>query len=201
MESDSFAQHHPHTLGDYISRALVLFVYRLAKVVFRSSYAEHALVLEAVLASLQTSGAAHLQYAALRNLRVNRELIEDLLGEASNEHLHLLVLRRVTTLSWYGKAAIWKMQFIYTPLYRLLFICSPSIALRTVAYAQERLAGIYADWLLSLMCGASANTDAPQIAIQYWNLGDDATLIELANMLIADTAKNRDRNHQIADNI
>lgn len=199
MESDSFAQHHPHTLGDYMSRALVLFVYRLAKLIFGTSYAEHALVLEAVLASMQTSAAAHLQYAALRNLHVNREEIEDLLGEASSEHFHLLVLRRIAKLSWYGKAAIWKMQFIYVPLFRILLTLSPSIAYRTVAYTEERLAGIYADWLLALMCGAATNMPAPQIAIQYWSLGEDATYIEVANMLLADTAKNRDRNHHIAD--
>ncbi|HXK37903.1 MAG TPA: alternative oxidase [Candidatus Paceibacterota bacterium] len=199
MESDSFAQHHPHTLGDYLSRGLVLFVYRTAKVVFHSSYAEHALVLEATLSSMLTSAATHLQYTALRNLRADRARIEDLLGEASSEHLHLLVLKRVQTLSWLGRTAIWKMQFIYVPLFRLLYIISPSAAHRLIAYSEERLAGIYADWLLELLCGASENAPAPLVAIQYWELGEEATLVELVNVLIADTAKNRDRNHAIAD--
>lgn len=199
MESDSFAQHHPHTLGDYISRALVLFIYRSAKLIFGSQYAEHALVLEATLSAMQTSAATHLQYAALRNLRADRARIEDLLGEASSEHFHLLVLKRIAPLSWYGRAAIWKMQFIYVPIFRSLYTLSPSAAHRLIAYSEERLAGIYADWLLELLCGAASNGPVPAVAIQYWEFGDEATLVELVNVLIADTAKNRDRNHAIAD--
>lgn len=176
-------------------------MYRFAKMIFGASFAEHALVLEGALASMQTSGAAHMQYAALRHLRADRQRIEDLLSEASNEHLHLLVLKRVTRLSWYGKVALWKTQFIYIPFFRLLYIASPSAAHRLIAYSEERLAGIYADWLLELLCGAATNAPAPAVAIQYWELGEDATLIELVNVLIADTAKNRDRNHQLADDL
>ncbi len=199
MESDSYTQHHPHTLGDYLSRGLVLFVYRLARIIFRSSFAEHTLVLEATLSSMQTSAAAHVHYAAIRNVRADRERIEELLGEASVEHLHVLVLKRITELSWYGRLAIWKMQFIYVPIYRLLYMLSPSAAHRLIAYSEERLAGIYADWLLALMCGAAENKDAPSLAIQYWELEDDASLIDVVNMFIADTAKHRDHNHLIAD--
>lgn len=199
MESDSFASHHPHTLGDYFSRAIVLVVFRLARMIFRDRYAQHALVLEAVLASMLTAIAAHAQYAALRNFRADREHIEELLGEASTEHLHVLVLKRVTTVEWYGKAAIWKMQFIYIPLFRLIYCLAPSFAHRLVAYTEERLAGIYADWLLHLLGGALENMPAPVVAIKYWELPEEATLIELLNVLIADTAKHRDRNHRIAD--
>jgi ubiquinol oxidase len=199
MESDSYTQHHPHTLGDYLSRGLVLFTYRLAKIIFRSSFAEHALVLEATLSSMQTSAAAHVHYAAIRNVRGDREHIEELLGEASVAHLHVLVLKRIAKLSWYGRLAIWKMQFIYVPIYRLLYMVSPLAAHRLIAYSEERLAGMYADWLLALMGGAVEDKEAPSHAIQYWDLPLDATLIAVVNMLIADTAKHRDRNHAIAD--
>jgi ubiquinol oxidase len=91
------------------------------------------------------------------------------------------------------------MQFIYVPFFRLLYTFSPSAAHRLIAYSEERLAGIYADWLLELLCGAAANAPAPAVAIQYWELDEEATLVELVNVLIADTAKNRDRNHIIAD--
>jgi ubiquinol oxidase len=148
---------------------------------------------------MQTSAATHLQYVALRNLRADRARIEDLLGEASSEHFHLLVLKRITALSWYGRAAIWKMQLIYVPIFRLLYMLSPSAAHRLIAYSEERLAGIYADWLLALLCGAAMNAPAPAMAIQYWELTEESTRIELVNMLIAETAKNRDRNHAIAD--
>jgi ubiquinol oxidase len=199
MESDSFTQHHPHTLGDYFSRSIVLFVYRFAKIVFGSSYIEHALVLESALVSMQTSAAAHVQYAAIRHLRADRELIEELLGEASGGHLHVLVLKRFTVVSWYAKAGIWKIQFSYVPFFRLLYVLSPRTAHRLVAYAHERLAGIYADLLLGLISGSIENKTAPPIATQYWNLPEGASLIELVNQLIADTAKNRDYNHLLAD--
>ena len=49
--------------------------------------------------------------------------------------------------------------------------------------------------------GTIMNRPAPKIAIDYWNLGSDASLRDVVLAVRADEAGHRDKNHDFADKI
>ena len=49
--------------------------------------------------------------------------------------------------------------------------------------------------------GTIENVSAPKIAVDYWNLGNKATLRDVVVAVRNDEAGHRDKNHEIADNL
>jgi ubiquinol oxidase len=57
----------------------------------------------------------------------------------------------------------------------------------------------YTAYLAEVDAGQVENVPAPQIAIDYWHLPEDARLREVIVAVRADEAKHRDVNHGFAD--
>ena len=59
----------------------------------------------------------------------------------------------------------------------------------------------YSEYLAEIDNGKILNRPAPQIAIDYWNLGLDASLRDVVIAVRAEEAGHRDKNHEFADQI
>ena len=59
----------------------------------------------------------------------------------------------------------------------------------------------YTEYLAEIDNGKILNRPAPQIAIDYWNLGSKASLRDVVIAVRADEAGHRDKNHEFADQI
>ncbi|MEE4175268.1 MAG: alternative oxidase, partial [Xanthomonadales bacterium] len=57
----------------------------------------------------------------------------------------------------------------------------------------------YTSYLAEIDAGKVPNVPAPQIAIDYWRLGDNARLRDVVLAVRADEAGHRDRNHELAN--
>ena len=70
-----------------------------------------------------------------------------------------------------------------------------------MGYLEEEAVVSYTRYLHEIDTGKSENLPAPQIAINYWNLPDDARLREVIEVIRADETGHRDRKHEFAASI
>lgn len=67
-----------------------------------------------------------------------------------------------------------------------------------VGYFEEEAVISYTHYLAQIHAGEVDNTPAPPIAIEYWNLGEDARLRDVVIAFCANEAGHRDVNHKFA---
>ena len=70
-----------------------------------------------------------------------------------------------------------------------------------VGYLEEEAVVSYTHYLAEIDAGRTPNVPAPQIAKDYWNLADDATLRDVVIVIRQDEEHHRDTNHGFADQI
>ena len=70
-----------------------------------------------------------------------------------------------------------------------------------IGYFEEEAVTSYTEYLNEIDNGKIMNRPAPKIAIDYWNLGSDASLRDVVVAVRADEAGHRDKNHDFADKI
>ena len=80
----------------------------------------------------------------------------------------------------------------------LIFLLSPKTAHRVVGYFEEEAVRSYTEYLAEIDEGRIENIPAPKIAIDYWNLDNNATLRDVIIAVREDEAGHRDVNHYIS---
>jgi ubiquinol oxidase len=70
-----------------------------------------------------------------------------------------------------------------------------------IGYFEEEAVTSYTEFLDEIDKGTIENVVAPKIAIDYWNLGNKATLRDVVVAVRNDEAGHRDKNHEIANNL
>jgi ubiquinol oxidase len=83
-------------------------------------------------------------------------------------------------------------------MYFVIFLVSPRTAHRVVGYFEEEAVRSYTEYLEEIDAGRIDNIAAPQIAKDYWDLADDATLRDVVIAVRNDEAGHRDVNHHIS---
>ena len=82
-----------------------------------------------------------------------------------------------------------------------MYLLSKKTAHRVVGYFEEQAVHSYTTYLELIDSGEIKNVEAPEIAINYWNLPKDATLRDVVIVTRADEVVHRDVNHTLADNL
>jgi len=166
---------------------------------FRKRYGHRAVVLETVAAVPGMVGGMWTHLKSLRKLRPGYgPMIRTLLAEAENERMHLMTFIEVAQPNWFERLLIILAQGVFWHVYFLVFLLSPRTAHRIVGYFEEEAVYSYTEYLKEIDEGRIPNTPAPQIAIDYWNLPQDATLRDVVIVVREDEAGHRDVNHHIA---
>ena len=70
-----------------------------------------------------------------------------------------------------------------------------------IGYFEEEAVTSYTEFLDEIDKGTIENVEAPKIEVDYWNLGNKATLRDVVVAVRNDEAGHRDKNHEIADNL
>ncbi len=70
-----------------------------------------------------------------------------------------------------------------------------------MGYLEEEAVYSYTEYLEGIDSGLYENVPAPRIAIDYWQLPEDARLREVVLAVRADEAKHRDVNHNFANQL
>ena len=135
----------------------------------------------------------------MRHIRDDQGWIRELLDEAENERMHLMTFIKIAEPSKFERFLIMIDQAVFYNLYFFLYLFAPRVAHRVVAYLEEEAVISYTQYLAEIDAGKVENIPAPQIAIDYWELSEDARLRDVVIAVRADEAGHRDRNHELAD--
>ena len=187
--SDSFAL--------FITKALRFF----ADTLFKKRYGHRAVVLETVAGVPgMVAGVVH-HLRSLRKMKDDDGMIKELLDEAENERMHLMTFIEIAKPSKLERFLILLAQISFGLFYTLLYIFFKKTAHRMIGYFEEEAVTSYTEYLNEIDNGTIMNRPAPKIAIDYWNLGSDASLRDVVLAVRAAEAGHRDKNHDFADKI
>ena len=180
-----------------ITRALRI----AADLFFRKRYGHRAVVLETVAAVPgMVAGMLH-HFKSLRNMTDDDGIIKELLDEAENERMHLMTFIEISKPTLFRKASCFGCSDCFRNLLFFLIRILQRIAHRMIGYFEEEAVTSYTEFLDEIDKGTIENVAAPKIAVDYWNLGNKATLRDVVVAVRNDEAGHRDKNHEIADNL
>jgi len=198
--SENPPPHHlPTCTSDRIALAIVKFMRLFADAFFSGRYSHRAVVLETVAAVPGMVGGTLQHLKSLRVMKDDDGWIQTLLEEAENERMHLLTFVQIAQPTFLERMLIIIAQGIFYNLFFILYLLSSKVAHRIVGYLEEEAVYSYTEYLAGVDSGRYENIPAPEIAIKYWNLSDDACLRDVLLVVREDEAKHRDVNHQFAD--
>lgn len=191
----------PTKVRDRIAYGFVQVLRFIADRFFRQRYGHRAVVLETVAAVPGMVGGMLQHLKSVRRIRDDQGWIRELLDEAENERMHLMTFIAIAQPSALERFLIVAAQGVFFNVYFLLYLLSPKTAHRVVAYFEEEAVVSYTRYLAEIDGGRLENIAAPQIAIDYWELAEDARLRDVVIAVRQDEMGHRDRNHEFADQI
>lgn len=139
---------------------------------------------------------------SLRKLQNDGSWIESLLEEAENERIHLMTFLDIRKPSYFTRFMIVAGQGVFFNSFFLSYLISPRTCHRFVGFLEEEAVITYSRCLVDLDKGKLpewSNMPAPEIAIDYWKLGSDATLRDVILAVRADESSHRLVNHTLAN--
>jgi len=139
---------------------------------------------------------------SLRRMERDNGWIHTLIGEAENERMHLLTFLQLRQPGIMFRAAVILTQFIFTAGFCLSYLISPRFCHRFVGYLEDQAVVTYTDILEKLDGGKLplwSHLPAPEIAINYWKLGNQAMMRDVILAIRADEAHHRQVNHTLGD--
>lgn len=127
------------------------------------------------------------------------------LEEAQNERMHLLSFIRMKDPGTLFRAAVVAGQFGFGSIFFSAYLISPKFAHKFVGYIEEEACATYTK-IIKAIEEAPEESDlaawrterAPKIAISYWKLGEEGTVLDLMYAVRADEAEHRDVNHLVS---
>lgn len=198
-DADLAVHIEPQTTSDKIAYAFTRFLRFFADTFFAKRYGHRAVVLETVAAVPGMVGGLLQHLTALRKMRDDEGWIRTLLDEAENERMHLMTFIQIAQPNWFERVLIMAAQLIFYNFYFFLYLFAPRTAHRVVGYFEEEAVISYTEYLAEVDAGNQSNVPAPQIAIDYWQLPQDARLRDVIIAVRADEAEHRDVNHHFVD--
>jgi ubiquinol oxidase len=201
-DSDALIHHTPpKDFRDRVALRLVKVMRIFADRFFAKRYGHRAVVLETIAAVPGMVGGMLQHLKALRTIRDDEGWVRELLDEAENERMHLMTFISVAEPSRLERWLILLGQGVFFNVYFVLYLFAPRIAHRVVGYLEEEAVISYTQYLAEVDEGRVENVPAPQLAIDYWKLPQDARLRDVIIVVRADEAGHRDRNHEMADQL
>ncbi len=166
---------------------------------FAKRYGHRAVVLETIAGVPGMVAGMLIHLRSLRKMeRGNGTMIHEMLEEAENERKHLMFFIEIANPNWFERFLIVLAQFIFWHFYLVFYILAPKTAHKMVAYFEEEAVNSYTNYLDLIENGQIEDVPAPQLAIEYYGLLDDAKLSDMIKYVRADEAKHSKVNHRIA---
>lgn len=191
--------YEPKSISDKIAKLIVWILARSADLIFKKRYGHRAIVLETIAAVPGIVGGMFQHLKSLRYIQDDRGWIKELIEEAENERMHLIIYSEINKPTTFERILIMIVQFFFFILYFILYFFSAKTAHRVVGYFEEEATNSYMHYLSLVKDGFIKNTPATETAKKYWNLTDDALLTDIIKATIKDELLHRDVNHKFAD--
>ena len=196
---DLGVHHNPRGMSDRIAFGFTKALRWCADTFFAERYGHRAVVLETVAAVPGMVGATINHLASLRRMCDDKGWIKTLMDEAENERMHLMTFIEVSQPTWFERAVIIGVQWVFYLFFFALYLISSKTAHRVVGYFEEEAVVSYTEYLKEIDSGLHENVPAPRIAIEYWDLAPDARLRDVVKVIRDDEAGHRNVNHDFAN--
>src|SRR4029078_2791790 len=198
---DLSVHHQPKGLSDRVAYGFTKLLRWTADTFFAERNATRAVVLETVAAVPGMVGATinHLHW--LRRMCDDKGWIRTLMDGAENERMHLMTFIEISKPTWFERAVIIGVQWVFYCFFFALYLISSKTAHRVVGYFEKEAVISYTHYLAEIDEGRSKNVPAPETAKRYWDLPDHATLRDVVLVVRADEAHHRDVNQQFANEL
>ncbi len=166
---------------------------------FAKRYGHRAVVLETIAGVPGMVAGMLIHLRSLRDMeRGNGTMIQEMLDEAVNERKHLMFFIEIAQPNWFERVLIVAAQFIFWHFYLVFYIVAPNTAHKMIAYFEEEAVRSYTEYLELIESGQIENVPAPQLAIDYYGLPQDAKLWNMVQCVRADEQRHSDANHKLA---
>jgi len=139
---------------------------------------------------------------SLRRLSRDRGWIATCLEDAENERMHLLTFLKMANPGLLMRTLLIATQGIFFNFLFIAYVLSPRTVHRFVGILEEEAVKTYTVALTELREGRLPEWEAlaaPNIAKEYWNLPQDAKMIDVLKVIRADEASHRFIHHTFAN--
>jgi len=89
-------------------------------------------------------------------------------------------------------------QFIFWHFYLVMYLMSPSTSHKMIAYFEEEAVRSYTEYLELIKAGQIEDVPAPQLAIDYYEMVEDAKLSDMILHVRQDEQRHSEANHRMA---
>ncbi|MDG2271155.1 MAG: alternative oxidase [Halioglobus sp.] len=187
-------------MRDTVAKSMTKFFRLIADTFFAKRYGHRAVVLETVAGVPGMVAGMLLHFASLRKMKTGYGAdIRELLAEAENERMHLMFFIEIAKPNWFERWLVLIAQFTFSIFYSVLYLADSRTAHRMVAYFEEEAVYSYTEYLDLVERGAMENVPAPQLAIDYYGMSNNAKLVDLIRQVRADEQQHSEVNHRYAD--
>jgi ubiquinol oxidase len=199
MSNFELLHQKPSKASEYIAYKITQMLKFMLNIFYGTKYAKRAVILETIAAvpGMVAGMLNHLK--ALRRMRDDEGWVRELLDEAENERMHLMIFLDIAKPTWVERTVVLLGQGAFLVVYTFLYMLSSKTAHRVVGYFEEEACKSYTEFLEKIDQGLVENVAAPKIAKDYYKLPHDALLRDVVLRIREDEAKHRDRNHEFAD--
>jgi len=174
--------------------------------IMKENTLNRVIFLETIAAVPGMVAAITRHFRSLRKMERDGGLVQLFLEEANNERMHLLSFVKLKNPGLIFRATVLLSQVGFGSVFFLAYNVSPQFCHRFVGYVEEEACSTYTK-IVKAIEEAPPGSDlstwrserAPKIAIGYWKLGENGTVLDLMYAVRADEAEHRDVNHTCSD--
>lgn len=137
---------------------------------------------------------------SLRRMQRDHGWIHTLLEEAENERMHLMTFMQLRRPGPIFRGTVIMTQWLFTFTFSFAYLLSPNFCHRFVGYLEEQAVVTYTHILEEIDAGRLPmwkTLPAPELAIKYWRLPENAKMREVILAIRADEAHHRLVNHTL----
>jgi|TARA_B100001094_G_scaffold197685_1_gene191767 ubiquinol oxidase len=184
-------------ISDLFARSMTKFFRFIADTFFAKRYGHRAVVLETVAGVPGMVAGVWLHAKSLRKMKTGwGPKIREMMEEAENERMHLMIFIDIAKPTWLERWIVLFAQLIFILFYTFLYIFFPKTAHRMIHYFEEEAVVSYTQYLHMIKSGQTEDIDAPEIAIEYYNLKKNAKLSDVIVKVRADEEKHAKVNYE-----
>ena len=183
-----------------IAMGMTKFFRFFADTFFAKRYGHRAVVLETVAGVPGMVAGMWLHFKSLRKMKTGwGPDIREMLAEAENERMHLMFFIEIAKPNVFERFLVLVSQVTFMVFYFFIYVLSYRLAHKMIAYFEEEAVRSYTDYLALVESGQVENVPAPQLAIDYYEMSENARLSDLIVKVRADEIHHSKVNHRYAD--
>ena len=183
-----------------IAMGMTKFFRFFADTFFAKRYGHRAVVLETVAGVPGMVAGMWLHFKSLRKMKTGwGPDIREMLAEAENERMLLMFFIEIAKPNVFERFLVLVAQVAFMVFYFFIYVLSYRLAHRMIAYFEEEAVRSYTDYLALVESGQVENVPAPQLAIDYYEMSENARLSDLIVKVRADEIHHSKVNHRYAD--